>query len=57
MALYILIALVSIGLLMLHSIDASLGRVLGALQNIHEGIESLVENSEPGNSRSTLTDD
>jgi hypothetical protein len=42
-ALYVLIFLECVGLVILHSIDASLGGILGALENINEGIESLVE--------------
>lgn len=53
MALYILIVLLCVCLIELHSIHASLRMVLGVLHNIHEGIESLVEESDKGNSRTT----
>jgi hypothetical protein len=43
MALYVLVVLVAIGLIMLHSIDASLGKVLGALQNVNDSIQMLLK--------------
>jgi hypothetical protein len=40
MPIYILIILVAVGLIMLHSIDASLGRILGALEAVLGSIQS-----------------